>query len=578
MRYILPLVCIVGILAAGSMDANLRSEIAAALPGEKIPVMILTGCDLDLEFVETATAGMGYWERREFVIDLLQSKARAAQQGILDELATYPEELVSGVKSFWLVNAVYCHATPEVIESIRERGDVAALELGRHPEEGIALIEPTEVRDVEAGDVVDGNAWGVDKINAPGAWGLGYEGAGIIVAIVDTGVNYNHVDLADHMWSGSGYTNGWDFYDNDGDPMDDYGHGSHCAGSVASDGTAGTVCGVAPEATIMALRIDYYYGGESTWIAAWEFGAEYGARVLSTSLGEPHGSMSASFRTSNENLLALGMCSSISAGNSGPGSQTIGSPGDCPPPWLHPDQPQSGGLSAVTTVGATDSGDNIASFSSRGHSTWGSDAPWYDYPDTGGGLIDPDVSGPGVNVTSCTWPNNNSYTTMSGTSMAAPHVAGLMALILDANPSLSPAQVEEILETTSLDLGSGGKDNTYGAGRIDAYEAVQEALGTGVAEDQSGLVPATGLHLSPVVPNPVTGSMEFSVSMTETGTTELAVFDLTGRKVAVINQGMMEDGVHTYVWTPPAGVGSGLYFLTVTSPEGTATERFTVVR
>ncbi|MBD3277750.1 MAG: S8 family serine peptidase, partial [Candidatus Aegiribacteria sp.] len=190
---------------------------------------------------------------------------------------------------------------------------------------------------------------------------------------------------------------GWDFDNNDGDPMDSNGHGTHCAGSVAGDGNAGTETGVAPGATIMALRVGVTFADEVDVWDAFQFSIDYGADVISTSLGWPQNQSPdrTTWRESEENVLAAGLCHSVAAGNEGGGTGDWGdirTPGDCPPPWLHPDQTTTGGLSAVVTVGATDDTDNIASFSSVGYSTWMYDDPWYDYNDTAPniGLIDPD--------------------------------------------------------------------------------------------------------------------------------------------------------------------------------------------
>ena len=103
-------------------------------------------------------------------------------------------------------------------------------------------------------------AWNVTKVNADDVWGLGYTGDGVLVAVLDTGVRYTHVDLADHMWTHASYPNhGYDFVNDDNDPWDEGGgadgHGTHCAGTIAGDGTAGSQTGMAPDAEIMALKI-----------------------------------------------------------------------------------------------------------------------------------------------------------------------------------------------------------------------------------------------------------------------------------------------------------------------------------
>jgi hypothetical protein len=129
-------------------------------------------------------------------------------------------------------------------------------------------------------------------------------------------------------------------------------------------------------------------------------------------------------------------------------------------------------------VGATTEAHVNAGFSSIGPSTWSSIAPWNDYAyNPGMGLIDPDVAAPGVNTKSCQWNNNSGYTFMDGTSMATPHTAGVMALMLDKNPNLTPRQIDSLLEITALDWGNPGKDNLYGAGRIDAAAAVTATPG-----------------------------------------------------------------------------------------------------
>jgi len=317
----------------------------------------------------------------------------------------------------------------------------------------------------------------------------------------------------------------------------------------------------------MALRINYYSGGEGTWIQAMQFGTAHGARVLTMSLGSTHGN--ATLRTAEQNLLTAGVFHSVAAGNSGPGAGTILSSGDSPPPWFHPQQTQHGGQSAVVTCGATNSSDVIASFSSRGPVTW-----WSDYP-TSGPLIDPDISGPGVGVISTQW--GGGYTSMDGTSMATPHIAGVAALMLDANPNLSVAQIDQIMETTSVDLGPAGKENTYGAGRVDAYQAVIAALAVGVDESSAGVV-APGLLVSEISPNPVSNFASFQVYTATPGRIDVSVFDLSGREVALIDRGEVASGTQSYGWAIPSGIGNGIYFVRATVGGSSAISRLTVVR
>ncbi len=565
MKQMIILLVVVAMAMGGSIDPNLAVKMAGSTDTDLIPVFILAHGQVDRNWVNSVTDGFDRAGRQEFAVSAMKDIAEVAQRDIIDELGNTNSE---NVRSLWIANAVYCEATTGTIRAMAERSDVALIESASDPDAG--LIEPVDVRRPAPEDLGKGLAWGVSKINADDAWALGYEGQGVIVAVIDTGVDYNHVDLHNNMWhdTAAGYHYGYDFYDNDNDPMDTYGHGTHCAGSVAGYGTGGTETGVAPQATLMAIRIDYYGGGEPTWIEAMEFAIDNGASVMSMSLGS--GTGNASLRTANENALTAGVYHSVAAANDGPGAGTVLSPGDGPPPWFHPDQSYHGGMSAVVTVGATDNSDNIASFSSRGPVTC-----WSDYSDSSP-LIDPDISGPGVDVISTQW--NGGYTSMSGTSMATPHLAGVAALLLSANPNLTVAQMDSIIEVTSLDLGTSGKDNTYGAGRVDAYQAVVAALSMTATEDAEEASVATGMGISAISPNPVSNFASFSVYTAIAGTADISVFDVSGRRVANVENNEIESGSNAYNWQIPAEMGSGVYFVRATVNGSTVSSRMTVVR
>ncbi|MCK5063996.1 MAG: S8 family peptidase [Candidatus Fermentibacteraceae bacterium] len=566
---------------AGSITPELREIMGETDGGNLIRILIKPIGMVDVDYVMNATQGMDRAQTREFAAEVMKDRAASSQAGILEQLSTLPTGSVDDVHPFWIVNAIAVSMTPEAIVEISNRDDILYIRFMRRSD---ILIEPVDEYTPESAP--KGNAWGVDKIGAPDVWAMGYEGSGIIVSVVDTGVNYNHVDLHNNMWhdTAAGFHYGWDFADNDGDPMDTNSHGTHCAGSVASNGNAGTTCGVAPLATIMALRVGVTFSDEQDVWDAFQFSIDYGADVISTSLGWPQSQSPDRYtwRETENNVLAAGICHAIAAGNEGGNPGTPGdirTPGDVPPPWLHPNQITIGGLSAVVTVGATDSNDNIASFSSRGYSTWEFEAPWYDYPDDGPdiGLIDPDISGPGVNITSCSHTNNSGYTVKSGTSMSTPHLAGCMALILEANPALSPAQVDSLLEITSLDLGDTGKDNVFGAGRVQIYEAVVAALNVGV-DESSGSDPESGLILSVAGSNPSFGSLIFDLYTGVSSDMDISVFDITGRKVAVVQNGSVSQGNHSFTWSVPGNIGSGIYFLRASSDQDSVSERFTLLR
>jgi subtilisin family serine protease len=182
------------------------------------------------------------------------------------------------------------------------------------------------------------------------------------------------------------------------------------------------------------------------------------------------------------NVLEAGVVAAIAVGNENtsffiPPPNQVRTPANCPPPWLHPDQTTTGGLSCVIAVGGTDINDDVYVSSSLGPVTWQSITGYNDYPyDPGMGLIRPDVCAPGVNITSLNYADPTGYVGgWNGTSMATPCVAGTIALMLSKNIELTPAEIDEILETTAVRLPnqSSPKGNTFGSGRIDAYAAVQ---------------------------------------------------------------------------------------------------------
>jgi len=567
LKYSALILIIASLAAAGTIQPQLLKEIELSPSTNLTPVFILVRGELDKGWIETATASMTREERQQFVVQALKDRAEVSQAPVLKELAGYGVNTVQDVTPLWLANAVYCEATPAVIRAMAARDDVILVEKGAYENSG--LIKPVDIHEPRFGKYGKDVVWSVTKINADDVWSMGYNGKGVIVAILDTGTDYNHPDLHNRMWhdTDAGYHYGYDFYDNDKDPMDDYGHGTHCSGTVLGDGAGGTQTGVAPGATCMALRINYYQGGEKTWVQAMEFGTEHGASVLSMSMGTKPGN--STLRTAEENLLEAGVYHSVAAGNDGPNAGTILSSGDSPPPWFHPDQETHAGKSAVVTVGATNSADEVPDFSSRGPVTI-----WDDYT-TAKPLIDPDVVAPGDDIIS-TKMGGSGYESQSGTSMATPHVAGVVALMLSANPTLSVARIDSILEITAVNLGSAGKDNTSGAGRIDALKAVKAALQVGIAQDME-TAPAD-LLVSPVSPNPVRSLATVEVYVAQPGNVNIAVFDLAGRVVAVIDSGEIAAGAHSYTWMVPGTVSSGVYFVRVETENAAASSRMVVVR
>lgn len=434
------------------------------------------------------TQGMTKSERRAFVIQDRMAFCQASQQDVMEFLNGFKGE-VSGIEQYWGFNGFRCDASEEVIAQLEKLADVAYVYRDDKKKMVPDMVEskPGESKDI---------AWHVEKVNAPAVWNYngstGYNGDGVIVAVVDSGVDYNHVDIAGSMWDGGeNFPNhGFDMCNNDYDPMDDYCHGTHVAGIIAGQGNAGTQTGIAPGAKIMAVKVldSSGYGTDSDLISGVHFAMNHGADIINLSLGDPEMGPSATYRDLFVSVQDAGIIAAVAAGNVGDTQYTypvpfnVECPGNCPPPWLHPDQVNliSGGTSGVVCVGATDSNDAHASFSSVGPVTWAAGAnvgDYNDYPYENGdasqpGLIRPDISAPGANVTSLNYQTVTGYVAYDGTSMATPCVAAVLALLLDANPELMPAELDSIIELTAASAGNTVKNNITGSGRIDALAAV----------------------------------------------------------------------------------------------------------
>ena len=307
--------------------------------------------------------------------------------------------------------------------------------------------------------------WGVKKIGAPSAWDTA-TGSGIVVAVVDTGVDYNHPDIAGNIWrntkevagngiddDGNGYIDdvmGWDFigstYQNPtqgNNPVDHFGHGTHVSGTIAAIGNNSLgVIGVAWQAQIMAVKglDDSGFGLDSTLGPAIIYAANNGAEVISNSWGGPGSSQTIADAISY--AYSLGAVVVAAAGNNSDDARNY----------------YPANLPQVITVAATDHNDLSAYFSN-----WGSKI---------------DVAAPGVDIlslraagTSMGTPVGPYYTRADGTSMATPHVSGLSALLLSEHPQYSNEDVRQAIRTSATDLNTPGFDLTYGYGRINASAA-----------------------------------------------------------------------------------------------------------
>lgn len=286
--------------------------------------------------------------------------------------------------------------------------------------------------------------WGLERIGVRDAWPLG-SGAGIRVAVVDSGADMNHPDLAAKLVDGYDVAN-WDSW-----PQDDNGHGTHVAGIAAAvTGNGLGVAGVGWDTAIVPVRVESADG--SIWTSDVADGIVYavnaGARVINLSLGSQ--TWTETMQRATDEAHSRGVLVVASAGNCGDPSSYKANRCTVPNPVIYP-----AANPYVLAVGATTSLDTRASFSEYG------------------GFVD--VAAPGVDILSTMY--NDTYTMMGGTSMASPFVAGLASLVWSCNPALSNDQVAQIIAGTATDLGPAGRDDQFGWGLINAQAAVAACAG-----------------------------------------------------------------------------------------------------
>lgn len=359
---------------------------------------------------------------------------------------------------------VIAHSEREVNDAVslgckvvREARTLKALNCPQSVVDSLSLSEDIRVFALDDGeaDVSANPTLGVmsaianQQIGATIVHNSGNTGSGRKVVVLDTGYNYTHPELI------SSYLGGKDFVNNDNDPMDDEGHGSHVAGIITADGVDPRARGVAPDAGVIAGKVlDQNGSGYFSdvvaaiyWVVDGSDGVygnadDLGADAISLSLGTGAPYLYKGFcdgvlpdlTNAIKYAVQKNITVVVAAGNSG-------NPGVSIP----------GCISYSTTVGAVGSTDKVASFSGRGNAL--------------------DITAPGVSILSSIL--GSAYATWSGTSMATPMITGVIALVKNAHPAYTQSQVESKLFGTAKDLGKIGKDKDYGWGRVRADLAVQ---------------------------------------------------------------------------------------------------------
>lgn len=443
----------------------------------------------EAEMLVVLSAQAGTWAAQQlpfkeakgqWVMDTLRSVAEATQPPVIKLL----KERGAPWRSFWIVNMVWTKGGWDLLSDILQLPDVA--KILANPK--VPLQRPWVEEEASRTNAVE---WGISKVGAPGVWALGITGQGVVVGGQDTGYSWSHPALKGKYrgWNGSAANHNYNWHDaihtgggicgaDSPVPCDDDGHGTHTMGTMVGDDGAGNQIGMAPGAKWIGCRnMDQGVGTPATYAECFQWfvaptdlsgqnpDPSKAPHVINNSWGCPPSEGCTDptvLQAIVENVRNAGIVVVVSAGNSGSYCASVEDP-----PAIY---------DAAFTVGATNPSDNIASFSSRGPVTV--DAS---------GRLKPDISAPGVGVRSSL--PGGGYGTYSGTSMAGPHVAGGVALLLSATPSLK-GQVDTVearlTQTASQAVTPTGQvcggtpdnvfpNNTYGYGRLDILAAVGEA-------------------------------------------------------------------------------------------------------
>lgn len=455
--------------------------------------------------------------KREQLLKAVENTIRSEQKDLVDNIR--PNARNNAVAQLWTCNTVGAVLPITIIKQVATRGDVREIDLNTEIPSDVLFntayrnpLKPCPKPPTLS--VYFRTHWHLERMKVPEVWKRGLNGDKVIVAVIDSGINYSHPDLIDHMWNHPEYPHhGKNFVEGEDplDPKDDgNGHGTACASIIAGDGSSGKKdplrrfpppLGIASGVKLIAIRIAGFNkktarGDERKCLEGIEFAIDQNCDIISMSASMPD-SLSPDYRKWRSVCTFAwykGILHVNSAGNTGDKvdcteyelPHNIGAPANCPPPWIHDEQrikQPAGGACSVLTCGATDVNDLLQTSSSYGPCEW--DIPSFnDYPYQGGklpGLIKPDLCAPGEAIEVCV-SIGSGYSPFphSNTSAATPCVAGAAALLMQAakrNPHLTDraARVMEALSCvpclmqglTSL------KDNKFGAGRIDvlcAYE------------------------------------------------------------------------------------------------------------
>lgn len=444
---LLLLLAMAGAVEAAPLDSRLQAVLAGADDARAIPIIVTLKDGVEFSRLPSGPRQL----RRAELVRTLKRRAEAAQGPVREFLRGRGGERI---RDLWIINGLAVTATPEVIRAIAVRPEV----------ESVRYDEAIHLPKVTPAAVTGPAEPNIELVNAPQLWALGFTGLGVTVATMDSGVDVNHPDIGPRWRGGS---NSW--FDPNGEhpvtPDDVDGHGTGVMGILLGGNAGGTVIGVAPEAQWIAVKIFNDAGAASLSVIHEGFGwlldpdgnpaTDDAPDVVNNSWGfeDAPGLCSLfarEFQPDVQALKAAGIAVVFAAGNTGPNPGTSVAPANYPEAF------------AVGSVGTSQSSVAISDFSARGPSAC--DATVY-----------PELVAPGfiVRTTDLTFGGviPNSYVHVAGTSFAAPHVTGAMALLLSAFPGTPVGDLEAALAHSAVDLGIVGPDNTFGHGLVDAFAA-----------------------------------------------------------------------------------------------------------
>lgn len=446
---------------SATLDKKLQARLETAAAGTELPV-IVTFSD---KIVPSAPLAGSSRPQRNDLVRAMRRKAEETQQPVS---AFLRQQGVGKIRSLWIINALAFEARPELIRMLALRPGLEEIRLN-----GTVTAPAVVPADGEIPE------WNISAIGADQLWALGLTGEGVVVASLDGGVDISHPDLERKWrgWNGSPcnplLANGTrDWFDPHGEhpncPFDKQGHGTNVMGVMVGGNAGGPAIGVAPDATWIAARIFNDAGSASyaaihrafQWALDPDGNGDTGDApdIVNNSWGLNSTNLCINeFQPDIQLLKTAGIAVLFSAGNAGPDPSSSVSPAN------HPEN---------ISVGATDRRGNVSIFSARGPSSCAADAPLF-----------PKLTAPGEHIRTADLTFGgavpNAYVAATGSSLAVPHVSGIMALLLerDGFPTTTIRDLETALQLSATDLGPEGPDNNFGYGQVNALAAYRRLAG-----------------------------------------------------------------------------------------------------